>query len=312
SVPDADLTRSQIHDGSGNEKRGDTAGAAVDQRRVLALDDVKSADAGANVDAHALGVFRRDLQARHFHRFIGCGQGKVDETAHLLDFFFVYEIQRVKILDLSSNLAGEIRRVKTGDFGYAALSRDNVFPNLGAVVAHAADQTQTSNNNPSSQLLPAFRVLTDVVNSILHRADFFRVFIRNFKIERFFKSHDQLDGVQGICAEIVNEGGIRGDLTFIHSQLLHNDLFYLLFHCCWHLPLLLSFSNIPSPARSLLHRFRMSLDILHRILHSHDFLRLGVRNFHLESFFQGHDQLYPVQRIRAQVLHKRRCRRNRG
>src|SRR5262249_48901328 len=150
----------------GDEKGRDATGAAVHERRMLAFNDVKTADARPDVHAHALGIFRRDRQSRHLDRFIGRRQGEVDEAAHLFDFFLVDEIQRVKILDLSGNLAGEIGRVKTGDPGYAALSCDNIFPNLGARVAYAADQAQTSNNNPSCQLLPAFRMLTDIVNGI--------------------------------------------------------------------------------------------------------------------------------------------------
>src|ERR1700728_65077 len=46
------------------------------------------------------------------------------------------------------------------------------------------------------KLLAAFRVLGDVIDGILHGADFFRVFVRNLDVETFLESHHQFDGVQ--------------------------------------------------------------------------------------------------------------------
>ena len=46
------------------------------QRGVFALDDVESADAGADVNADAFVILRRDLQARHLHRFIAAAMAK--------------------------------------------------------------------------------------------------------------------------------------------------------------------------------------------------------------------------------------------
>src|SRR5580700_1317981 len=46
------------------------------------------------------------------------------------------------------------------------------------------------------KLLATFRMLGDVVDGVLHGADFFGVFVRNLDVETFFESHDQFDGVQ--------------------------------------------------------------------------------------------------------------------
>src|SRR5271165_590885 len=46
------------------------------------------------------------------------------------------------------------------------------------------------------KLLAAFRMLPDVIDGILHGADFFRVLVGNLDVEAFFKSHDKFDGVQ--------------------------------------------------------------------------------------------------------------------
>ena len=75
---------------------------------MLALDHVESADSGPDVHAHALGNFGRDLQARSLHGFIRRRQGEVDEASHLLQFFFLDELQGIEILDFGGNLAGEL------------------------------------------------------------------------------------------------------------------------------------------------------------------------------------------------------------
>ena len=63
-------------------------GPVFEQRLVLALDHFESADAAADVDADALGVFGVHLQARTAPARIRRRDGELDEAAHLLDFFF--------------------------------------------------------------------------------------------------------------------------------------------------------------------------------------------------------------------------------
>src|SRR5581483_11783406 len=65
------------------------------------------------------------------------------------------------------------------------------------------------------KLFPRLGVLADVIDGILHGADLFRIFVRNFDVEGFFEGHHQLDGVEGIGAEIVHKRGARCDLAFI-------------------------------------------------------------------------------------------------
>ena len=55
----------EVDDGGGNEEGRDLARSAFEERGVFALDDVESADAGADVNADHLGVFGRDFQLRH-------------------------------------------------------------------------------------------------------------------------------------------------------------------------------------------------------------------------------------------------------
>src|SRR5580704_2178334 len=69
-------------------------------------------------------------------------------------------------------------------------------------------------------------VFIDVGDSVFHRCDLFGIFIRNLDSERFFKRHHKLYDVERIRAQIVHERRGRCYFRFVHSELLHNNLFY--------------------------------------------------------------------------------------
>src|SRR5208337_4434122 len=232
AVTHGDVPGGQVDDGGGNEERRDFARPAFDQCGVLALNDVESADAGPDMHADMLGVLRGDLQFRHLERFVAGGDSQVDEAPHLLQFFFFDVVQRVEVLDLGGDLAGKVAGVETGNAGHAALAGDERLPHFFGGIAHAADQAEPRDYDPASQLFSRLGVLADVVNRVLHGADFFRVFVGNLDVEGFFEGHDQFDRVQRIGAQIVHERRAGGDFAFIHSQLLHDDLFYLVVYGC--------------------------------------------------------------------------------
>ncbi len=71
-----------------------------------------------------------------FHGFIRGRQGQVDEAAHLLQLFFLDELQRIEILDLRRDLAGELRGIKLRDAGHAAFAGKQVLPDLLRGVSH--------------------------------------------------------------------------------------------------------------------------------------------------------------------------------
>src|SRR6266852_3656137 len=82
------------------------------------------------------------------------------------------------------------------------------------------------------KLFPRLRVLADVVDRVLYGADLLRVFIGDFDIESFFESHDQFDRVERVRAQVVHERRAGSDFAFIYSQLLHDNLLYLLVYGC--------------------------------------------------------------------------------
>ena len=215
------------------------ARAALQQGRVFALDDVEPADAGADVHADALGIVGVILQAGHLHGFIRRGEGEVDEAAHLLDFFFLDEVERVEVLDFGCNLAGELGSIKR------CVSRSNCSNCTPLLPASKFFQT-SSVVLPTPQIkpipvtttrrrqiyFPPFAVLSDVVDRVFHGADLLRVLVGNLDVESFFEGHDQFDGVERVGAQVVHERGAGGDFAFVHSELLDDDLLYLFVNCC--------------------------------------------------------------------------------
>src|ERR1017187_2627448 len=231
-VAHRDLPGCKIDDGSRNEEWRNLAGPSVHQRGVFAFDDVEPSDPRPDVNADPLVVLRSNLQFRHFHRFLRGRDRDMNEASHFLDFFFFDEVQRVEVLDLGGNLAGKSSRVETGDAPDAALACKQGLPHHVSGIAHATDQAQACDYDPASQLFPRFRVFADVVHRVLHRADFLGVFVGDLDVEGFFESHDQFDGVQRVRAQVVHERRAGGDFPLIHSQLLHDNLFYLLVYGC--------------------------------------------------------------------------------
>ncbi len=74
---------------------------------VFALDDVESADAGADVDAGGIGDLGSDFEAGHLHGEIGGGQRELDEAAGFLQFFFLEPVQRVETFHFAGDAAIE-------------------------------------------------------------------------------------------------------------------------------------------------------------------------------------------------------------
>src|SRR5208283_5265340 len=51
-------------------------------------------------------------------------------------------------------------------------------------------------------------------------------------VEGLFEGHDQFDGIQRIGAQVVDKRRAGRDFALINSQLLDNNLFYLLVYGC--------------------------------------------------------------------------------
>src|SRR5215470_9472238 len=96
------------------------------------------------------------------------------------------------------------------------------------------------------KLLARLCVLADVVHGVLHGADLFRVLIGNFDVEGLFEGHYEFDCIEGVGSQVVHEGGAGSDLTFVHAQLLHNDLFHFFINGCHVFPRFKIWGSRPS------------------------------------------------------------------
>src|SRR5277367_5434470 len=54
------------------------------------------------------------------------------------------------------------------------------------------------------KLLAAFRMLSDVIDGVLHGADLLRVLVGNFDVEPFFECHHQFHRVQRVRAQVIH------------------------------------------------------------------------------------------------------------
>src|ERR1051325_4258576 len=70
-------------------------------------------------------------------------------------------------------------------------------------------------------------VLVDIVISVPHTLNLLSILVGNLNAKLFFKTHHEFDRVQRVGAEVVDKSRIRRDLVLIHTQLVDDNLFYL-------------------------------------------------------------------------------------
>src|SRR5580692_5438633 len=90
--------------------------------------------------------------------------------------------------------------------------------------------TRSPGTQPATRgaVLNLAATVVDVVDGLLNRRDLLGVLVWNFDFELLFESHDQLDRVQRVRAQIVDERGVIRDLFSLDAQLLRDDGLYLL------------------------------------------------------------------------------------
>src|SRR3990172_2142937 len=76
----------------------------------------------------------------------------------------------------------------------------------------------------------ALRPVLDVLDRGSDGQDLFRLLIGDLQAELLLQGHHQLDGVQGVRAQVLDELRLRIHLRFLHPELLHDDLLDLLLH----------------------------------------------------------------------------------
>src|SRR4051794_11111101 len=120
---------------------------------MLALDDVEPADTRPDMHADAFVIFGGDLQAGSLDRFVGRGDGEVNEPGHLFNFFFLDEIQRVEIFHLGSDLASEVAGVEQGNPANTTPACEQGLPRFCRGIPYTADHAQACHYDPASQII---------------------------------------------------------------------------------------------------------------------------------------------------------------
>jgi len=142
AVFDGDVAGGEVDDGAGDEEGRDLARATVEQVDVLALDDVESADAGADVDTDTVTILVSDLEAGVLHRLGRGGESEVDEAAHFAGLFFVHEKEGVKIFDLGGKADGVASEIEGFDLGHSATAGQQALPDLRSGFADPAEKPE--------------------------------------------------------------------------------------------------------------------------------------------------------------------------
>ncbi len=70
-------------------------------------------------------------------------------------------------------------------------------------------------------------VLVDVGEGVLNALNLLGVLVRYFDAKLLLESHDEFNRIQGVCSEIIDKAGIGSDFTLINTELINDNLFYL-------------------------------------------------------------------------------------
>jgi hypothetical protein len=65
----------------------------------------------------------------------------------------------------------------------------------------------------------------DEFNRVTEGLDGLGGVIGDLDAELFFEGHNQLNGVQAVCAQIVDEGSVFDNFVFFNAQVFYNDFF---------------------------------------------------------------------------------------
>jgi hypothetical protein len=156
----------------------------------------------------------------------------MNKARHLARFFFVDELEGSKFLTSAAILQAKAEASKLVMRSTPLLPDSNAGHTSSTVLPTAQMIPIPVTTTRRFKLLRSFRVRSDVIGGVFDGADLFRVFVGDFDFEGFFEGHDQLDGVEGVGAEVVHKGGVGCDLGFVHAQLLDNDLLYTFINGC--------------------------------------------------------------------------------
>src|SRR5947208_1500759 len=74
----------------------------------------------------------------------------------------------------------------------------------------------------------ALRVVLDVLDGVATGHDLLGVLVRDLDVEVLLQGHDELDGIEGVGAQVFDELRGRSDVVLLHPELLDDDLLHLI------------------------------------------------------------------------------------
>jgi hypothetical protein len=227
---------------------------------VIVRDKFDAANTGSHRHPDAMTVVFADLQPGVFDGVDARGNAIVDEGIVLALFLGREVLVDIEVPHAAGNSRGEATGVEILDETDTGITLDNVLPGIIQPAAHRRDdphagddnatfaqciadwmwrnrQSKTRKNSAAaitSAAAPDRSTLAGAsgneIDSLLYSGDLLGFLVGDFGLELFFQSHDQLDRVQRIRAEIIDKRSIVRYLVLFDAELFGNDAFNLFFN----------------------------------------------------------------------------------
>src|SRR5208283_2836780 len=127
---DRDISGSQISDKHRNEKRRNPSVTLFQVGPVVMFNGRKTPHAGTDYNSNPFGIFPGNPETGILNCHCGSGNSQMDKTVHLLYFFGLDVISRLKSLYFSGNAYRQQRRVKMSYRTYTRLPLKRRIPRL--------------------------------------------------------------------------------------------------------------------------------------------------------------------------------------
>ena len=219
---------------------------------MLGLELVQPADSRTDEHATLLGGELGEFDARILHRGLGSHQCELREAVEVPRLLDPEAGHRVPVTNLPTEVNLELGRVEKGQRPDTAAAGAQRLPERMQAFPqrrdhpHAGDDDAPRMSHVAPNLsihgiivtyksavaagLLGVRVLLDVIDRLADGLDLLGLLVGDGDVELFFEFHHKFHGVERIGTEVVDEGGLPGDLVLGDSHLFTDDFDDTLFH----------------------------------------------------------------------------------
>lgn len=120
--------------------------AGSDELGVLAFNNLKSSNPAAYIHTYALSYVRGDGKSCLTHGEISRSDGKLNESARLLDVFAINKVFGSEAFDLAGYPCAEVTRVKKGDSAYTGPPLSDTSPSWLSTDAHRTKEANSGDD----------------------------------------------------------------------------------------------------------------------------------------------------------------------